>query len=291
MQWKKELPALRTLKNAPEQEQPAESVKRRLKNLQKRCWKSRGSGLSPACTLGGRMEGKMYSFESRVRFSETDQDRRLTLGAIVDYFQDCSTFQSEDLGVGIVPLRERNLVWVLSYWQIIIDEYPLLGDEITICTHPHEFRGFMGLRNFYLKNAGGELTVRANSLWTLLDSNTMRPKRIPEDILGLYTLEEKIPMHYASRKVALTGEETGLRPIPVEKRHLDCNGHVNNGQYIHIVGLFLPEEKEVHQLRAEYRAQAHLGDIFYPYQYIDGEKIIITLCNRNKQPYAIVEFM
>ena len=40
----------------------------------------------------------MYHYESRVRFSETDKKRKLTLEAIVDYFQDCSTFQTEDLG-------------------------------------------------------------------------------------------------------------------------------------------------------------------------------------------------
>lgn len=233
----------------------------------------------------------MYSFKSRVRFSETDQERRLRLESIVDYFQDCSTFQSEDLGMGILPLQQRNLVWVLSYWQIVIDEYPLLGDYITICTQPHEFRGFMGLRNFWLENAGGEMLVRANSLWTLLDSKTMRPKRIPEDIKEAYPPGEKIPMSYEPRKVTITGEETALEPMTVKRCHLDCNGHVNNGQYIHIAGLFLPKDKYIHKLRAEYKAQAHLGDILFPYRYWDEEKTIITLCDKEKNPYVITEFI
>ena len=42
----------------------------------------------------------MYHFDTRVRFSETDRERKLTLEAIVDYFQDCSTYQTEELGVG-----------------------------------------------------------------------------------------------------------------------------------------------------------------------------------------------
>lgn len=233
----------------------------------------------------------MYSFDSRVRFSETDQEGRLTLEAIVDYFQDCSTFQSEDLGVGILPLKERKLVWVLSYWQIVIDEFPLMGDYIKICTHPHEFRGFMGLRNFYLKNDHEETIIRANSLWTLLNRETMRPCRVPEEIQCHYLLEEKIPMNYAPRKVAITGEETPLEPLTVQRHHLDCNGHVNNGQYIRIAAGNLPQNMRIHQLRAEYKAQAHEGDILYPYQYIDGEKRIITLCDRTKNPYLIAEFV
>ena len=50
----------------------------------------------------------MYTFESRVRYSETDHRETMTLPAIVNYFQDCSTFQSEDLGVGIDYFREKQ---------------------------------------------------------------------------------------------------------------------------------------------------------------------------------------
>ncbi len=233
----------------------------------------------------------MYSFNSRVRFSETDQNGRLTLEAIVDYFQDCSTFQSEDLGVGILPLRARGLVWVLSYWQIVIDKYPLMGDYITVCTHPHEFKGFMGLRNYYLKNDRGEILARANSLWAMLNRKTMRPSRVPPDIEARYILEEKIPMDYEPRKVAVSGKETALEELTIGRRHLDCNGHVNNGQYIHIISSYLPEDKRIRQLRAEYKAQAHLGDVIYPYQYVDGDKTIISLCNEHKEPYTIVEII
>ena len=43
----------------------------------------------------------MYTFESRVRYSETDENGLLSIAGIVDYFQDVSTFQSEDLGIGV----------------------------------------------------------------------------------------------------------------------------------------------------------------------------------------------
>ena len=43
----------------------------------------------------------MYTFESRVRFSEADHTELLTLPGLVNYFQDCSTFQSEDIGYGV----------------------------------------------------------------------------------------------------------------------------------------------------------------------------------------------
>ena len=43
----------------------------------------------------------MYTFDSRIRYSETDSEGKLTMASIINYFQDCSTFQSEDLGLGV----------------------------------------------------------------------------------------------------------------------------------------------------------------------------------------------
>ena len=66
----------------------------------------------------------MYTFDSRVRYSETGEDGLLSLPAIVDYFQDASTFQSEDLGIGIDFLKEKDLLWVMSAWQVVVHRYP-----------------------------------------------------------------------------------------------------------------------------------------------------------------------
>ena len=62
----------------------------------------------------------IYTFDSRVRYSEVDHKGTLTLPAMMNYLQDCSTFQSEDIGVGLAALRERHRVWLLSYWQVEI---------------------------------------------------------------------------------------------------------------------------------------------------------------------------
>ena len=35
----------------------------------------------------------MYEFDSRVRYSEVDHHGTMTVPALINYFQDCSTFQ------------------------------------------------------------------------------------------------------------------------------------------------------------------------------------------------------
>ena len=46
-----------------------------------------------------------FSFDSRIRYSEVDSSCRLSLTGLTNYFQDCSTFQSEDLGIGTTVLK------------------------------------------------------------------------------------------------------------------------------------------------------------------------------------------
>ena len=60
-------------------------------------------------------EGSRYEFDSRVRYSEIDHRGTLTLPALINYFQDCSTFHSELAGLGMDRLKQDKKAWVLSY--------------------------------------------------------------------------------------------------------------------------------------------------------------------------------
>lgn len=231
----------------------------------------------------------MYSFNSKVRYSEVGEDKKLSLNGIINYFQDCSTFHSEELGVGLNVLEKINRVWVLSSWQIVVERYPDLCEEITVSTFPYAFQGFFGYRNFIMTDKEGKPLAYANTLWTFLDTETGRPTRVPEEISGAYTLEEKLDMNYASRKVPMPkGGETG-EPFAVQRLHLDTNHHVNNGQYIQMARAYVPSDFRTHQMRAEYKKSAVLGDIIYPVvSEVDGI-YTVGLCDELGRPYAVVE--
>ena len=63
----------------------------------------------------------VYEFDSRVRYSEVDSQGKLTWLALMDYFQDCSVFQSESLGIGVDYLAENHQFNLGAYghkqWQ------------------------------------------------------------------------------------------------------------------------------------------------------------------------------
>ena len=172
----------------------------------------------------------MYIFQSRIRYSEVGSDGRLTLESLLDYFQDASTFHSEDIGLGVAYLKEKNMAWVLSSWQIVVERYPGLCENVVIGTAPYDFKGFIGYRNFWMETEDGERLAYANSIWSLMDVVKMAPAKPPAEMIEGYTLSEKIVMDYAPRKIAIPDNGRVQEEIQVRPHHLDTNGHVNNGQ-------------------------------------------------------------
>ena len=156
----------------------------------------------------------MYEFNSRVRYSEIDHHGTLTLPALINYFQDCSTFQSEDVGLGTEVLKAEKRAWILSYWQVIAERYPALGERITIGTFPTEFKGLFGNRNFYIKDERGHMIAKAYSVWVFLDTETGRPVRPEEKDIKPYGMGEALDMPYEGRKISLPEETEVTGGIP-----------------------------------------------------------------------------
>lgn len=232
----------------------------------------------------------MYEMDARVRYSEVDENRRIKLISILDYFQDCCTFQSEDVGGGIEYLKEHHCAWLLASWQIVIREYPKLGEKITVCTMPYAFKGLYGFRNLLLKNEEGIVVAYANSNWIFVDTLTGKPKRIPPEVAGAYELDEPYPMERAPRKIRVPEKVVPKGEILVHRFCIDTNHHVNNGKYVLIAEEFLPQDFQVRELRVEYKKAAMLGDMMYPLVEEREEKITVVLADEQKSPYAVIEF-
>ena len=81
-----------------------------------------------------------------------------------------------------------------------------------------------------------------------------------------------------------------MEPFPILKEYLDTNHHVNNGQYVRLGQLYLPADFTVKRLRAEYKAQARLGDVCIPTVLEDGDVTYVTLKNEQGAAYVNIEF-
>jgi medium-chain acyl-[acyl-carrier-protein] hydrolase len=187
----------------------------------------------------------MYSFNSRVRYSEVNSEKELTLPSLLDYLQDCCTFQSEDLEIGVDYLAKEQVAWVLSSWEIKIYRYPQMGQHIKVSTWPYAFRGFYGYRNFRIEGDDGIIFAEANSVF--MDTEKMRPARISERMKEIYTPEinDEIPGEWADRKISLPDDavkkSVKKEPVRVSRFYIDTNHHMNNGKYILVAEEYLPD--------------------------------------------------
>lgn len=237
----------------------------------------------------------MYTYETRVGFSQVDTNRLLKMESLMALFQDVTCFQGEELEVGFDYLEPKNQAWILNSWQINVKRFPKFNEKITIGTFPTEFKSFIGTRNFIVKDEKDEAIVMANSIWTFMDMAKMRPMKVEEEFIQKYVLEEPLPMDYAARKIALPETEdwvvTEKEPIKVREHYLDSNMHVNNGQYVQIAMGFFPKGVKYNRMRVEYRNQARLGDVIIPVVYEKENACVVALCDTEKKPYAVIEAM
>ena len=231
----------------------------------------------------------MYSFDSRIRYSEVDQNCHLSLDKLIDYFQDCSTFHSDSVGYGIKATEAAHRCWMILNWYIEIDRMPKLGESVTTVTWPYLFKSCRGGRSFGMKDAQGNWLAKADSHWVYLDTQKGGFATVPEEMGGRYGVEEQLKLLMDTKKVRVPADCEVREGIRVQKEHLDTNHHVNNGQYVRIALSQLPEDVDIASVKVEYRKQAMLGNVIIPKVKVEDGTYLVALCGEDDKPYAILE--
>lgn len=234
----------------------------------------------------------IYSFDTRVRYSEVGADGKLGLVKMMDYMQDCCMFHAEDVGVGAYTLLERHRAWVVLSWQVIVNRYPKAFERLKISTLGTKAEAIFAHRNFVIQDEQGEVVAIANSIWSYVDSDTARPisLRKDTDAFMVFGPEEPLEMDYAPRRIDLPkegGQE--LDPVVVGPEMLDSNRHVNNVRYITLAQQALGEKLYPRQLRVEYKLQTFLGDVLTPVAYHTDDRSLLELRNAEGKTALIIE--
>ena len=233
----------------------------------------------------------MFSYSSRVKYSELDRTGRLSTEALINYFQDTTNFHSDSVGLDWKSMMEQNRAWLMCYWKVLIGRKPGFGEAVTVETRPYAYDGLFGRRCFELKDAGGQSLARADSLWFLYDISTGHPVMREPQFLEPYGLDEPLDMELIKRRrIALPKEMAEQEPFRVRKDVLDTNYHVNNCRYIAMAEEYFPADGDISELHVEYRQQARYGDLICP-KTADGEDGFryIALCAEDGDVFAALK--
>ncbi len=233
----------------------------------------------------------MYRFETQVRYSEMGEDRVVYPHQIVDYFQDCSVLDSEEIGKGLDYSREHKRGWILSAWQIEISEYPVYRQHISVGTWAYSFSSMYGYRNFDICDENNRQMVKANSLWCMVDMEREMPVKVTQEDVDGYVLYPGLDMPEVSRKLKLYKEGERQDSFSVRRNDIDTNGHVNNARYIDMAEEYLPKGFLPDKLKVQYRQAAKYGDRLYPFVTELSEGYAVSLRDEEDHPYVNMEFL
>lgn len=202
----------------------------------------------------------MYTYKTTVSYSRLDKEGKVPLHEILNYLQDCSTAQSEALGVGIEYMKEKNKAWVLLANKVQIFIQPRLGDEIEVGTCPVDFGKVMATRQFFIKDSQGNFMVKAESIWSLIDITQRMPIRIQAEDTNKYTQDIAFDSINTSRKIRFNSPKEQIGEWLVKGFDIDTNGHVNNANYLRTIYDYIPKDLDYNQIEIVYNKEAMLGE-------------------------------
>lgn len=175
---------------------------------------------------------KKYQEEFMIRTCNCDMTGHWRPSAILETMQEMAGVHSELLGLGRHALLEKNIVWILTRVEVVMDRYPAIGDKITVETFPMPTRRWFFPRYFIFRNEAGEQIGCAGTLWALLDVTTRKmaaPDAAGDRIPDNSDLTAPMGMPATVREAAGEAEISRFLPLFTD---LDVNQHVNNTRYM-----------------------------------------------------------
>lgn len=161
--------------------------------------------------------GDTYTLEGQV-YKVFCQDRDLRLNKLVDIMMESSANHSHQVERGL----DYKGSWIILQWDIHIEKLPQAYKNIKVNTYSNFFNKFYAYRNFKIYQ-GDELIVDAKVKFMILNLESRKPMRVPENLQEAYSSEsdrEKLP--YIDYKI----REEDLAYKLVEEIRPDRRAHV-----------------------------------------------------------------
>lgn len=205
----------------------------------------------------------VYQEEKRVACYESDSTEKMLPTTAMNYFQEASTNQGNQLGVGGDYLKANNLAWFLVKYVIQFNDYPRYQDEVTVTTRATGMDKFCATRRFTIEDASGAERVIADTQWLLINRDTEKMERIDEhpEMDAYQCFEKGQPIF---KKIVKINQIDLEKSFSVRFLDIDFNKHVNHVKYlawaIEVLPLEVVKTKQLSEAKMVYKAQCFYGD-------------------------------
>jgi len=233
---------------------------------------------------------KMYTVGNR----DVGVTKKVTNKAMMKYLENIACSHSDLVGYGINTIEETGVVWILLDWKFKIIERPKYGQNIKVRTWSRKMEKCSAYRDFQVLDEKENILAIATTKWVLLDANTRKIQRIPEELATKYASEpERNVFDKEIEKLQEIENEEISMQIKIRRTDIDINNHVNNLNYLDLAYEILPEEiynSELKNVRITYKHQTELGETVNVSYAKKENKNIVTIKTEDKAKlHAIVE--
>ncbi|CAL1359395.1 unnamed protein product [Linum trigynum] len=235
-------------------------------------------------------DGFVFRQNFSIRSYEIGADRSASIETLMNHLQETALNHVKTAGLlgdgfGSTPeMSKRNLIWVVTRMQVLVDRYPTWGDVVQVDTWVTG-SGKNGMRRDWLIRdcRTGETLTRASSVWVMMNKLTRRLSKIPEEVrseIEPYFLNSDPVVPEDSRKLLKLDDDSadhireGLTP---RWNDLDVNQHVNNVKYINWIlesaPLAILESHELSSMTLEYRRECGKDSVLQSLTAVSGNGI------------------
>ena len=215
------------------------------------------------------MPNEPYVYEITLDMCSVDFTGRWQPGAVFRAMQEAGDGHCHVLNLTFERLRGLGVARVLSRARLHMDDYPTLGQRVTVRTWPGKTK-HMFFPRYFTFEAEGKTLGCASTLYVLMDLEERRiaPASRLDGPMPEYDIPAPLP--FPGNLRALDGMVRRHEYLPVYT-DLDMNQHVNNTRYVDWFMNQFPVEKHRRQM---------LGDLLVHYnaEVVPEETLIMEVC-------------
>lgn len=133
-------------------------------------------------------DNPIYTLQFTIPASAMDQNGHVNNVMYIQWMQDIAVSHYEFIG-GRAPMQAMGATWVVREHHVEYLYPAHSGEEIEIQTWVANIRRVRSLRKYrFLRKSDGQLLVRGESDWVYVERETGQPRRIPEEVVKVFTL-------------------------------------------------------------------------------------------------------
>ncbi|MDH4199468.1 MAG: thioesterase [Spirochaetia bacterium] len=174
---------------------------------------------------------KKVSRDYTILFYHVDQKNDLSIASLFNFYSEIALFHTIQAGFDFNYLDKNNLKWILYRMNIKVSRHPRLNDNIRVSTWGHNIIKFNAFRKFEMTDDNGAILSSGQSTWIMVDAQSMRPVRIPDEMFEGYAIERNNKDRFEIEALEAPLKPVFQKSFSVNYADLDYNQHATAARY------------------------------------------------------------